>query len=258
MMKIFASDYDGTLRTSEYVSQRDRQAIAAWQKQGNLFGIVSGRSMESMRSEALKNELHADFYIGNNGGAVYDKHFNEIKVYFFPFFKALDLLAYIRQEKTISYVVNDGFYRAKRVIDESREDKKYANTKTTKSEAEILAAQKIAQIVVSLDSSVDCQRIADYINASFGDVACAYRNINCVDIAPHGISKATGLAYMASKFHVKSSDIYTIGDSYNDIPMLSTFHGIAMNSADAQVKSYAKTTAADVAEAINHLLSSAD
>lgn len=254
MMKIFASDYDGTLRTSELVAQHDKQAIEAWQKQGNLFGIVSGRSMESMQAEALKNDLHADFYIGNNGGAIYDQNFKEIKVYFFPFHKALDILAYIRKERTISYVINDGFYRAKRVIDEQREDKKYANTKTTKTEAEILEARKIAQLVISLDSQTDCQRIADYINATYSDVACAYRNINCVDVAPYGISKATGLAYMAAHFHVDTKNIYTIGDSYNDIPMLSTFYGFAMNSAANQVKSYAKTTADDVADALHCLL----
>ena len=74
-MKIFASDYDGTLRLGDLVSQYDKNAIAKWQKQGNLFGLVSGRSMESMREEAVKNDLHADFYIGNNGGAVFYKDF---------------------------------------------------------------------------------------------------------------------------------------------------------------------------------------
>lgn len=252
-MKIFASDYDGTLRIDDSVSELDKQAITAWQQQGNLFGIVSGRSMESMRKEAEINNIHADFYIGNNGGAIYDKNFEEIKVYYFPFYKALDILAYIRSERTISYVMNDGFYRAKRVVDESREDKKYADTHTAKSETEILAAQKIAQLVVSLDQEEDCQRIADYINATFHGTASAYRNINCVDIAPYGISKATGLSYMASYFHVANKDIYAIGDSYNDIPMLSTFHGFAMNNAPNQVKSYAKASVDRVAAALRLL-----
>lgn len=257
-MKIFASDYDGTLRLGDLVSQYDKNAIAKWQKQGNLFGLVSGRSMESMREEAVKNDLHADFYIGNNGGAVYDKDFNEIKTYYFPFHKAMDILEYIRSEKTISYVMNDGFYRAKCVVDEMREDKKYASTKTAKTEAEILAKRKIAQLVVSLDEESDCERIANYINATFGDVACAYRNINCVDVAPYGISKATGLSYMVAYFNVDSFDVYTIGDSFNDIPMLSTYYGFAMEKAVNQVKSYAKATVAQVGDAINLLLEKAE
>ena len=160
--------------------------------------------------------------------------------------------------KTISYVMNDGFYRAKCVVDEMREDKKYANTKTAKTEAEILAKRKIAQLVVSLDEESDCERIANYINATFGDVACAYRNINCVDVAPYGISKATGLSYMGAYFNVDSFDVYTIGDSFNDIPMLSTYYGFAMEKAVNQVKSYAKATVAQVGDAINLLLEKAE
>lgn len=255
-MKIFASDYDGTLRYRDTVTEQDKQAIKQWQANGNLFGIVSGRSMESMRQEAVKNQIAADFYIGNNGGAIYDKDFQEMKTYFFPFRKALDILDYIRNERTISYVLNDGFYRAKCVIDEAREDKKYANTKTTKTESEILAARKIAQLVVSLDCEADCQRIADYINATYGDIACAYRNINCVDVAPYGISKATGLSYMVAHFNVCNSDVYTIGDSFNDIPMLSTYNGFAMDSAPNQIKSYAKATVHQVADAIDAVLNS--
>lgn len=253
-MKIFASDYDGTLRTGDFVSDWDKQAIKDWQAQGNLFGIVSGRSMESMREEALKNAINADFYIGNNGGAIYDNAFHEIKTYFFPFRRAVDILEYIRSERTISYVINDGFYRSKCVIDPSREDKKYAKTKTTKSETEILAKRKIAQLVVSLDQESDCQRIADYINATFGDIACAYRNINCVDVAPYGISKATGLSYMVSYYQVNTDEVYAIGDSFNDIPMLSTFHGFAMEQSVNQVKGYAQETVTQVGDAIYKLI----
>ncbi len=253
-MKIFASDYDGTLRCEELVAAQDKEAIQAWQREGNLFGIVTGRSMESMREEAKRNLLHADFYVGNNGGAVYDSAFREIKTYYFPFMKAMDILHYIRNERIISYVLNDGYYRAKKVIDPTREDKKYANTKTTLSEDEILNKRKIAQIVVSLDDEADGRRIADYINATFHNVACAYRNVNCVDITPYGISKATGLAYMIHHYQMKSEAVYTIGDSYNDIPMLSTYYGYAMENATNQVKSYAKDTAGSVNEAIRKVL----
>ena len=52
-MKILASDYDGTLRTEELVAEKDIEAIARFSKAGNLFGIVTGRSMESLQKEKM-------------------------------------------------------------------------------------------------------------------------------------------------------------------------------------------------------------
>lgn len=253
-MKIFASDYDGTLRTEETVSEENKQAIARWRKAGNLFVLVSGRSLESMQKEIEVNQFEVDYIIGNNGGAIYDADFHEIKSYYFPFRQALDIISYIKQERTISYVLNDGFHRSKTILDPSREDQKYAHTSMTFCEAEILANQKIAQIVVSLDCDADTRRIADHINSTFGQFACAYRNINCVDVAPYGVSKSTGLFYIVAKTKVNKEDVYTIGDSFNDIPMLETFHGFAMDQAPAQVKSYAKHIVAQPSVAIQDIL----
>ena len=46
-MKILASDYDGTLNYNGFDSQK-LDAIARWRAAGNLFGLVSGRSADSL------------------------------------------------------------------------------------------------------------------------------------------------------------------------------------------------------------------
>lgn len=253
-MKLFASDYDGTLRTEEVVSDENKQAIQQWREAGNLFALVSGRSMESIKRELLINEFAVDILIGNNGGAIYTPAFEEVKSYYFPFAKAMKIIEYIRQERTISYVLNDGYHRSKTILDPSREDKKYAQTTMKFTEAQILEKQKIAQIVVSLEQEEDTMRIADHINGAFSDVAIAYRNVNCVDIAPYGVSKSTGLSYVAKTHHIAFEDVYAIGDSFNDIPMISTFYGFAMAQAPAQVKSYAKKIVDTPAQAMLSIL----
>lgn len=253
-MKIFASDYDGTLRTKELVSEENKQAIHTWRNAGNLFVLVSGRSLESMKREIEVNRFEVDYIIGNNGGAIYDANFHELKSYYFPFQEATKIISYIKQERTISYVLNDGFHRSKTILDPSREDKKYANTKMTYTEKELLEKKKIAQIVVSLDREEDTRRISDHINSLFGHVACAYRNVNCVDVAPYGVSKSTGLAYIVHQTGVRHEAVYTIGDSFNDIPMLETFIGFAMNQAPAQVKSYASHIVKQPSDAIMQIL----
>lgn len=257
-MKVFASDYDGTLRTGEFVTQENKDAIARWRKAGNLFVLVSGRSMESMQKELLNNELNVDLLIGNNGGAIYTPAFTEIKSYYLPFEQALQILAYIKKERTISYVLNNGYHRSKTILDLHREDKKYAHTQMKYTEEEILAQKKIAQIVVSLDDPTDCERIATHINDAFHGVAVAYQNVNCVDIAPDGVSKAMGLKEALKGYDVDNGEIYTIGDSYNDQSMIAAFYGFAMEQAPDEVKKDAKKIVATPAEAINWILNQSE
>lgn len=252
-MKLLASDYDGTLRTESKVSEQDKKAIHEWRKAGNIFGIVTGRSMESIRNEIAQNNIEIDFVVGNNGGVVYDADFQELQSKYIQFDKAKDIIAYLRREVCISYVLNDGYYRSKVVLDAEREDIKYASFTGNLSEAEVLHNRKIAQIVASLDKDEDCERIANHINAYFKGYAVGFRNINCVDIAPYGVSKSTGLSYMVKHLHIPVQQVYTIGDSYNDIAMLETYHGYAMKQAPLQVKSYADQVVNSVADCINHL-----
>ena len=71
--KIMASDFDGTLRRYDswhpYVRRDDMEAIAAFRDHGNLFGMCSGRALNSI-IEASKGMPPSDFYIVSSG-AVY-------------------------------------------------------------------------------------------------------------------------------------------------------------------------------------------
>ena len=44
-MIVFASDYDGTLYKNREITQYDLDAIEAFRSKGNLFGIVTGRTI---------------------------------------------------------------------------------------------------------------------------------------------------------------------------------------------------------------------
>ena len=71
-MKILASDYDGTLNYNGFDSQK-LDAIARWRAAGNLFGLVSGRSADSLWELADRDGFGFDFMIANNGAVVLDR-----------------------------------------------------------------------------------------------------------------------------------------------------------------------------------------
>ena len=253
-MKVLASDYDGTLRTEETVDKKDIAAIHAFRMAGNLFGIVSGRSIESMKREILRNGFEYDFIVTNNGGVVYDRDFNRLQCIYMNFDKALDIISYIKTLDCVSFVINDGYHRYKVKVDENQIDHKYGDMKEVTNEEEVLDKGKIAQLVVSVNDQMLAHEITDVINAEFKGYAIAYTNVNCVDIVPEGVSKAEGLYVIENYLNLNHDTIYTIGDSFNDIPMLKEFHGLSVSHALDEIKQEAIASYDTIALAIDALM----
>ena len=92
-MKILASDYDGTLRVNEKVESYDLDMIHKHRAAGNLFGLVTGRSMESIKAEIKGNGIEVDFVIANNGGVIYDKQFQKLRCIYMDTQAAQEIIA---------------------------------------------------------------------------------------------------------------------------------------------------------------------
>lgn len=253
-MKVLASDYDGTLRTSKTVDRKDIEAIHAFRKAGNMFGLVTGRSMESIKKEIELNQFEFDFIVANNGGVVYDGKLEKLQCLYMDFNRALDIIAYIKTLDCVSFVINDGYRRYKVRVDENQIDHKYGDMQEVTNEEEVLDRGKIAQLVISLNDQMLAHEISTYINSQFKGYVVAYPNVNCVDIVPEGVSKAEGLYVIESYYDLQHDDIYAIGDSFNDIPMLEEFHGLAVAHAQQDILDVAQSVYPDIASAIQDFM----
>ena len=70
-----------------------------------------------------------------------------------------------------------------------------------------------------------------------------------LDLAPEGVTKASGLASVAQRLGVDREDVLAIGDGRNDIDMLRwAGRGVAMGQAPAEVKKAADAVTASVQE----------
>lgn len=253
-MKILASDYDGTLRTSEVLSNENIEAIHAFRSAGNAFGIVTGRSMESIRSEVEQYQIEFDFIVSNNGGVIYDENFQKIKESIMDFEKACSLMEYIKTVRCAAFTINDGYRRCRVSVNDLEPDFKFQKMTTTLTFNEMMETKKVAQIVISLHDSEYAKKVADYINEEFYGYVTAYMNINCIDIVPFGVSKANGLRHVIDWKRYDRDAVYAIGDSYNDISMIEEFHGFCVAHAVADIKQYARFIVKDVHEAIMYLM----
>lgn len=240
-MKLLATDYDGTLLYAKHIMPEDLQAIEEWKKAGNSFVIVTGRSMESIQRQVEEYDLPVDYLVTNNGGMVFDKDGKILLSNYLDYITTLDIIyAAKMMEGVASYVVNDGIHRHRVVVNEHVPEHRYPNLEPDLSEEEVMNQAKYAQIVLSMSEVHLAVSMADAINLHFGETVVAYANNYVVDVVPKGISKATGLDFVCEWIGVDEKDTYTIGDSYNDIPLMEYgLHGSAMETAFEEVKDHA-------------------
>ena len=66
-------------------------------------------------------------------------------------------------------------------------------------------------------------------------------------------SKADGITYLKERYGWEKENIYVIGDSYNDLPMLNAFHGFTLFHAKDEIKANAEAVFAQVGDCIKAL-----
>lgn len=240
-MKLFATDYDGTLLYGQHIMQEDLQAIDRWKEKGNLFAIVTGRSYESIAVQIKKYSLPCDYVVTNNGGMVFDAKGNELFASYLDYMVSIDILYAVKMmDGVASYVVNDGINRHRIVVNDQVQDQRYPSLEPDFSEQQILEMGQFAQIVISMADADMAIEMADMINMFFSEHVVAYANNFVVDVVPAGVSKATGLDFVCEYANISQEDTYTIGDSYNDIPLMEYGqNGACMVTAVDEVKEHA-------------------
>lgn len=249
-MKLLAVDYDGTLRRGDVVSDRNKAAVKKWHEQGNLFGIVTGRSLESIQREILRNDLKIDFLITNNGGVQADGIGNVLSIAMISFDVALDIIDYIRKCDCVSYVLNNGISRSYTLLKQGADDLKYGNQDLMRSEADLLAEKQIAQIVMSVENNEINHQYAKEINDRFGNAVEAFPNLNCVDIVPKGISKAIGIKKMIEMSALDVDEVLCVGDQFNDYSMLQAYKGYTFYDSPKELQDMAFKVIDEVADVV--------
>ncbi len=254
-MKLLASDYDGTLRYGQDVMKEDIEALREWKNGGNLFVIVTGRSYESIDAQIKKHQIPVDYVITNNGGMVFDKEGKILLSQYLDYDVCIQILHHIKQyDLVVSYVVNDGIHRHRIVLKPDVEDHRYPNLNPDLTEAELLDMGHFAQIVLSMPSVEASLDIAKKINALYYEKVVAYPNNFVVDIVPKDVSKASGMEFLSHFVEVDMKNIYTIGDGYNDIPLIGYgLNGSVMAWADGDVKIHAKKEYNSICEMIKDI-----
>ena len=243
-MKILGSDIDGTL-TVGGIDEVKCEAVRAWRRAGNLFGLVSGRGpgyLEHMRSHYP--DLEMDFFAAYNGAFIVDmegKPLHTTKCHDVP---ATELTATLL-ELGCPFV----FVNGERSYTVRRDGESVGTGECTLS-ALPREPFPFYQISIQLDTPADVSVVYERLCERFGDRLNPLRNNICMDIVDASVNKAYGLRRVAELFGGEDGDIIAVGDNLNDLDMLRAFRSYAMENGVEEVKQAAGQTVKTVTELI--------
>ncbi len=219
-MKVFASDFDGTLYFYKGATEAERlppvsvETIRRYQAAGHLFGLCTGRQVGGL-TPFIGGILQPDFYITSSGANIVGRELE-------PILKrgvdrsvadalireynpkgcrmTLDIEGEICVFARMDY---PGFYHVITGVDDAPDG-------------------LIHQVSIHTERLEDAAAIVETVNERFGDFVQAFQNVVEVDIAPRGCSKGKGVLYLRDymKQHWGEVKLYGIGDSMNDLPLL--------------------------------------
>ena len=250
-MKILASDYDGTLNVLGEVSRENIEAIHAWRAAGNLFGLVSGRNLGSIKKFLDKDNVPYDFMVGCNGSVMTDAEGNATGHSCIPARVAKALFEEIyRYEADWVCASYDWGSVAVEASTDLRADDKYLMI----DEARL---DRVLQVSAWFPSPEIAHAVRNACEAMFpGQIKGLMPTVQSIDFVCGGTNKASGIRKLSTCRGLAPEVILTVGDGENDLDMLTdpSFCGVAMQSAMPVVLEKINRTTKSVAALIEEYL----
>ncbi|MGY2700976.1 HAD family hydrolase [Nocardioides sp. HB32] len=239
--KLVALDIDGTLlkwvegsgTTREEISQAVKDAVQRAVEAGAHVVLASGRSPHGMTNVADMLELHGEgrerlWGVASNGAVVF--RYPPLEVVHEEKFDARPAVEAILarhpnalvavEERGVGYRVNSHF-----------PDGELSGDMIVTDVADLVAAE-VSRVIIR-----DPESTADEFVALAGELGLHGTNYVVgwtawLDLAPVGVSKASGLAHVADRLGLTGADALAVGDGRNDVEMFEWAHrGVAMGQA---------------------------
>lgn len=241
---LIATDVDGTLlNDGERISPRTRSAVHAAVEGGTTFVLATGRPPRWIPPVVEALGL-APIAVCANGAVVYDAAADRIVA---AHTLTPDLLAELAE---VAQRVIPGVGLAVERVGHSAFDESIPqfasspgyehawhnpdNTEVSLQEMLSVPAVKLLIRKAGATSAELVAALAPHVGIE-GDLTYSTNN-GLIEVVPTGISKATGIAEVATPLGIAADDVVAFGDMPNDLPMLRWSRlGVAMGNAHPEV-----------------------
>lgn len=248
-MKVFASDYDGTLFKNREITDYDLKMIEEFRNKGNKFGIATGRTIDSISFELEKHDIPYDFIVGINGGVVLSDKREELFLSNFNKSVLPEIMETLREDQVLYYGVNDGYGLSRVHVKQKEVDYQF---NIGLEDINLLIQNGVKGLYVRHESPDHANNLAEKINKLYAkDGIASFPNNQSVDIGTKGVTKSSGITLILEHFNLNNdTKVFTVGDAENDAPMIKDFYGFAMDNGVDEIKETSKEIVSSVGDAL--------
>ena len=232
MRKILVSDYDNTFFRDDKEIKENMLKVEEFRRKNNLFIIATGRSYYDFNRALKEYDIKYDYLIINQGATILDNKNNII------------------ENHTIDEKVKDMIAEDLKLNDE---ETMFACS-ALESRVSI-KNEKITKIHKGYETIDIARKINEFINNKYSSSVNSYliTTSNSIEIISSMTNKAKAISKIAEIENIDKQNIFTIGDSYNDIEMIKSFNGFCVENAQQEVKDVSIKVCSSVSELINEL-----
>ncbi len=234
MKKFLISDYDGTFHTDDESMKNNIEKVKEFRKSGNIFAIATGRSFYDFTKLLDKFNIEYDYLIINHGATLLDKNHNIINNY------------------SICNIAKENIRTEFDLVD----DEHIFVCKCLESRTSILE-DDITKINIRCRSKEEQINFNDILNSKYKDFIKSYLITglsNSIEVISCNTNKSIAIQEIANIENISRENIYTVGDSFNDLEMLEAFNGFCMESGEETVKCKIANKCSTVEEVIYKII----
>lgn len=244
--RVAALDVDGTLvDETNALSPAVREAVIAMAEAGVAIVVATGRAMPGTTEVIDRLGLGDGLAVTSNGAIVIGYH--PVEVLHSVTFDASEAVRRVLEhvpdalvaveEVGVGYRVNVPFPAGE------------VSGRITVEDLGSLVSEPVTRVVIRAPEH-DAGEFAEIVKGlGLTDTNYYIGYTAWLDLAPQGVSKASGLEMVCARLDVAAADVLAVGDGFNDVEMLGwAGRGVAMGQAPAEVQDAADHVTGTVAD----------
>ena len=260
MPQLIATDLDGTILFDRKVAPADLDAMRRWRAAGNLLVVDTGKSVFATRDTLEPVGLAFDYAVAFTGAVLADGDYRVLASRFLPdglaheivmSLRGIDGLTVFATTLETDYVVEDTYHEVSPILQVF-----------VPMEPDQMVGHSFIGVPMRVRDDDVRERIVADLAGRWGEQLEVVRNQEFLDVIPAGATKGTGLNDLIAwltrpdgPHPGESVETWTIGDSWNDIPMHAVAdHAVALPWSPAEVTAACERTAGSLAELVDSIL----
>ena len=242
--KLVALDVDGTLVDGDNnLSAAVRDAVWAIRDKGIETVITTGRAIPGVMDTLDKLGIGEGIAIASNGAVVFS--YDPPVVLHSVTFDASSAVRLILDKVPDAMVAVEEVgigYRANKPFPDGE-----INGRLTLHDVEELIAEPVARVIIRAPEHPAEEFAAIVHDLGLTGTSYYIGYSAWVDLAPEGVSKASGLEFVCERLGIARADVLAVGDGHNDYEMLEwAGRGVAMGHAPDRVKAIADSVTGSI------------